>query len=155
DVALGLVAGGTGCDLAKSLAVPAQDPRRAAAVVAAGHSRRIDVGTVEARHFLNVLGFGFDIAVIEDSWKVKVLRGGRLYVHCALRQLYRFPGFEVEMGEDGSAAARAEMLMLIVANARVFGGGFQIAPEADLADGHLDVVSFANMPWWRRLPILV
>src|SRR5206468_8870752 len=69
DVALGLVAGGTGCDLAKSLDVPAQDPAAAARVVAAGHTRAIDVGTVESRYFLNVVGFGFDIAVIEDSWQ--------------------------------------------------------------------------------------
>ena len=41
--------------------------------------------------------------------------------------------------------------MLVVANARIFGGGFKIAPEADLADGRLDVVSFANMPLRRRL----
>ena len=47
---------------------------------------------------------------------------------------------------DGEAPARREMLMLVIANARIFGGGFKIAPEADLADGRLDVVSFANMP---------
>ncbi len=36
-------------------------------------------------------------------------------------------------------------MMLIVANARIFGGGFQIAPQADLADGRLDAVAFDNM----------
>jgi len=155
EVALGLVAGGTGCDLAKSLGIPAQDPEKAAGVAAAGHTRRIDVGTVESRHFLNVLGFGFDIAVIEDSWKVRWLRGSPLYLYCALRQLYRFPGFAVEMTTDGEAARRQDMLMLVIANARVFGGGFQIAPAADLGDGQLDAVAFANMPVRRRLPIMV
>jgi diacylglycerol kinase (ATP) len=155
DVALGLVAGGTGCDLAKSLGVPARDPEKAAGVVAAGHTRRIDVGTVETRHFLNVLGFGFDIAVIEDSWKVRWLRGAPLYLYCAVRQLYRFPGFQVDMAVDGGGDERQEMLMLVIANARVFGGGFQIAPEADLGDGRLDAVSFANMPRRRRFPIMV
>jgi hypothetical protein len=47
---------------------------------------------VENRHFLNVVGFGFDIAVIEDSWRVRYLRGAPLYLYCAVRQLYRFPG---------------------------------------------------------------
>ena len=48
--------------------------------------------------------------------------------------------------------------MLVIANARVFGGGFKIAPDADLSDGRLDAVAFANMPLlappadaWRRL----
>ena len=42
--------------------------------------------------------------------------------------------------------------MLVFANAKVFGGGFQIAPEADLADGRLDAVAFANMPLRRPAP---
>jgi diacylglycerol kinase family enzyme len=37
------------------------------------------------------------------------------------------------------------MMMLIVANARIFGGGFKIAPQADVADGKLDAVAFDNM----------
>jgi diacylglycerol kinase (ATP) len=155
EAALGLVAGGTGCDLAKSLGVPARDPEKAARVVAAGHTRTIDVGTVEARHFLNVVGFGFDIAVIEDSWRVPYLRGAPLYLYCALRQLYSFPGFPVEMAVDGQPAQSQEMLMLVIANARVFGGGFQIAPTADLGDGQLDAIAFANMSRRRRLPILL
>jgi diacylglycerol kinase (ATP) len=155
EAALGLVAGGTGCDLAKSLDVPAQDPVAAARVVAAGHARAIDVGTVEGRHFLNVVGFGFDIAVIEDSWRVRYLQGAALYLYCAVRQLYRFPGFPVEMAVDGQPGRREEMLMLVIANARVFGGGFQIAPGADLADGALDAVAFANMPRRRRFPLML
>ena len=155
DVALGLVAGGTGCDLAKSLGIPAQDPVAAAGVVAAGHVRAIDVGTVENRHFLNVVGFGFDIAVIEDSWRVRYLRGAPLYLYCAVRQLYRFPGFAVEMEVDGEPGRREDMMMLVIANARVFGGGFHIAPAADLSDGQLDAVAFANMPRRRRFPIML
>lgn len=155
DAALGLVAGGTGCDLAKSLDVPAQDPAAAARVVAAGHTRAIDVGTVEARCFLNVVGFGFDIAVIEDSWRVRYLQGAPLYLYCAVRQLYRFPGFPVEMAVDGQPGQREETLMLVIANARVFGGGFRIAPEADLSDGLLDAVTFGNMPRRRRFPVLL
>ena len=56
------------------------------------------MGRIEDRYFLNVAGFGFDIAVIEDSWDVRWLRGGLLYLYCALRQLHRFPGFPVEHG---------------------------------------------------------
>ena len=28
------------------------------------------MGRIEDRHFLNIAGFGYDIAVIEDSWNV-------------------------------------------------------------------------------------
>jgi diacylglycerol kinase (ATP) len=153
-VALGLIAGGTGCDLAKSLGIPARDVAAAARVVREGRPRRIDVGRIEGRYFLNVAGFGFDIAVIEDSWTVRWLKGDLVYLYCALRQLHRFPGFAVEVEGDGAEISRSRLLMLVIANARVFGGGFQIAPEADLEDGRLDAVVFANMPILRRLAIM-
>lgn len=152
--ALGLVPGGTGCDLAKSLGVPV-DLDGCARIVAGGHTRTIDAGTVEGKYFLNVVGFGFDIAVIEDAQRVKGLSGQALYLYCAVRQLYRFPGFPMEMAVDGGEGRRREMLMLIIANGKVFGGGFKIAPGADLSDGRLDAVAFGNMPWTRRFPLMM
>ena len=154
-VRMGLVPGGTGCDLAKSLGIPANDIEGCARIIRGGATRVIDVGRIEDRYFVNVAGFGFDIAVIEDSKEVRWLRGSLLYVYCALRQMHRFPGFPVTMAVDGGPERRREMLMLVFANAKVFGGGFQIAPQADLADGLLEAVAFANMPLRRRLPIMV
>jgi YegS/Rv2252/BmrU family lipid kinase len=152
--ALGLIAGGTGCDLAKSLGIPARDLAACARIVREGRQRRIDVGRIAGRHFLNIAGFGFDIAVIEDSWRVRWLKGDLVYLYCALRQLRRFPGFRVEIEKDGEPQGSRELLMLVVANARIFGGGFQIAPLASLDDGRLDAMAFANMPALRRLSVL-
>jgi diacylglycerol kinase (ATP) len=152
--ALGLVAGGTGCDLAKTLQIPARDIAAAVRVILEGHTRTIDAGRIEGKLFLNIAGFGFDIAVIEESTKVRWLRGDLLYLYCALRQLRRFPGFGVEISALGSAGVRREHLMLIIANARVFGGGFKIAPRADLGDGRLDAVGFLNMGLARRLSLM-
>ena len=154
-VRMGLVPAGTGCDLAKSLGIPQRDIGACARIVREGHPRTIDVGRIEDRYFVNVAGFGFDIAVIEDSKQVRWLGGPLLYVYCALRQLYRFPGFPVGVAVDGGPERRAEMLMLVFANAKVFGGGFKVAPQADLADGRLDGVAFTNMPLRRRLPIML
>jgi diacylglycerol kinase (ATP) len=154
EVRLGLIPGGTGCDLAKSLVVPSRDVRGAARAVREGRTRRIDVGRIGDRYFLNVAGFGYDVAVLEDSWSVRYLEGGLLYLYCALRQLNSFPGFPVEVSADGRAWEPHDLLMLIVANARVFGGGFRIAPEADLADGRLDVVAFRNMGLAARLRVM-
>jgi diacylglycerol kinase (ATP) len=151
---LGLVPGGTGCDLAKSLGIPPRDVPGCARIIRGGHTRSMDVGRIENRHFLNVAGFGYDVAVIEDSWNVAYLEGAALYVYCALRQLGSFPGFEVDMEVDGMPLGRRSLLMLILANARVFGGGFKIAPDAELADGRLDGVAFANMGFFARLHIM-
>jgi diacylglycerol kinase (ATP) len=154
-VKLGLIAGGTGCDLAKTLGIPGKDLRAAGRVILDGHTRKIDVGRIEERYFLNIAGFGYDIAVIEDSWTVGYLEGEFLYLYCAIRQLGSFPGFPVEVATDGGPFVPHELLMLILANARVFGGGFKIAPDADLGDGRLDVMAFRNMGFWERVGIMV
>jgi diacylglycerol kinase (ATP) len=152
---LGLVPGGTGCDLAKSLGIPPRDIPACARIVLEGHSRAIDVGRVEDKHFLNVVGFGYDVAVIEDSWSVKWLQGAPLYVYCALRQLRSFEGFGVDLEVDGEKRGRQDLLMLILANGRIFGGGFKIAPKAELGDGVLEGSAFRNMGFFARLGILV
>jgi diacylglycerol kinase (ATP) len=151
---LGLIAGGTGCDLAKSLDIPASDPAACARIVSDGHARAIDAGRVEDRYFFNIAGFGLDIAVLEDSWRVRWLRGDLLYLYCALRQMYRYPGFQAELSVESGPTRKVDLLMLIVANARYFGGAFRIAPGADLGDGRLDAMCFANMPFARRFPLM-
>ena len=151
---LGLIPGGTGCDFGKSLGIPRDDLGRATAIVREGHTRRVDVGRVEGRCFLNVCGFGYDVAVLESSWNVKYLEGEQLYLYCAVRQLGSYAGFAVEVEADGEGQGRHDLLMLIVANARFFGGKFRIAPTADLSDGRLDIVRFGNMGLLRRFDIM-
>jgi diacylglycerol kinase (ATP) len=153
-VTLGIIPGGTGSDLAKSLGIPGKDLAACARIVRNGHVRSMDVGRIEDKYFLNVAGFGYDIAVIEDSWRVRWLSGGLVYQYCALRQLGAFPGFPVEIEIDGVPAGREDLLMLILANGRVFGGGFQIAPRADVGDGRLDAMAFRNMGVLRRLGLM-
>jgi diacylglycerol kinase (ATP) len=153
--ALGLVPGGTGCDLAKTLGIPPRDVGACCRIVLEGRTRRIDVGRIEGRHFVNIAGFGYDVAVLEDSWNVAYLEGGALYLYCALRQLASYRGFSVEGEVDGRPLGRSDMLMIIVANARIFGGGFRVAPHADVEDGRLEAVSFGNMGFAQRVSALV
>ena len=150
-VSLGLVPGGTGCDLARSLDIPRNDLKRCAEIVTAGKTRAIDVGKVEGRHFLNVAGFGFDIAVLERSFKVKWLRGELLYLYCALLEMKAYPGFHLTSVLDSQPGPAGIHMMVIVANAKKFGGGFAIAPDASLEDGKLDIVTFGELGFFERL----
>lgn len=150
-VSLGLVPGGTGCDLARSLDIPQNDLRRCAEIIAAGQTRSIDVGKVEDRHFLNIAGFGFDIAVLERSFRVKWLRGELLYLYCALLEMKTYPGFGLRSVLDDRPGPSGTHMMVIVANAKKFGGGFAIAPEASLDDGEVDIVTFGDLGFFARL----
>jgi diacylglycerol kinase (ATP) len=154
SVRMAFVPAGTGSDLAKTIGLPPNDVEACARIAAEGHTRRLDVGRVEERHFLNIVGFGLDIAVLEHSWRVNWLRGNLVYLYCALRQMFAYSGFPLEIRADDAAARSHELLMLIVANARIFGGGFQIAPHADPFDGRLEVVGFRNVGALRRLALM-
>lgn len=152
DVRLALLAGGTGCDFAKTTGSPAGDPEATARLAVEGPDTRVDVGRIEDRHFLNVSGFGFDIAVLEDVGRIPLLRGNALYMVSAIRQLLGYRGVDIGLTSPaGSWGGRH--LMLIVANARNFGGAFTIAPGASLTDGMLDAVSILDASAARRISL--
>ncbi|MGH7729762.1 MAG: diacylglycerol/lipid kinase family protein, partial [Candidatus Eiseniibacteriota bacterium] len=155
DCRLALLAAGTGNDFAKTVGVPAGDLEATARLSVEGGDTCVDVGRIEGRHFLNIAGFGFDIAVLEDCARITWMKGGNLYLVSALRQLFGYPGVEIEVGSPLLRRVRARHLMLIVANAKHFGGAFHIAPGAELADGMLDAVSILDAPPLGRIGLFV
>ncbi len=164
DVVLGLLASGTGNDFARSLGLSYGDPEQAVAALAAGRTRRIDVGRVVSewrpapypevasdaawrnapRHFLNLVGFGFDIAVIDASLRARFLRGAVLYKLTALQQLFLYRSPRLRLSDGGGWSTDGRHLILTISNGRIFGGGFPIAPDADLQDGRLDACAIAD-----------
>ena len=151
-VRLALVPAGSGNDLAKCLGIPGDDVEAWAQVALEGQPRRVDVGRVEARHFVNVLGFGLDVTVLESMARLKRLRGEWAYLYCAARSLLSCRPFRVTIatGDDGAQGSPRTLLMLAVANGPRFGGGFRVAPQAGMSDGLLDLVAFNDAGWLRR-----
>ncbi len=145
DVTLGLLPAGTGNDFGKSIGVRADRVEAVIKGIADGRRRTIDVGRVGDRYFLNVVGFGFDIAVIDDAEHFPVLQGDALYQFCALRQLFKFRGIPIELTDSDGRKTKQAHLMLTISNGNFFGGSFHIAPDARLDDGMLDAVSIYNV----------
>lgn len=163
DVAFGILPAGTGNDFGRNLGYDPGDAAEAVRVLADGHVRRVDVGRVEtpsapdhdpqameARHFLNVIGFGFDIAVIDAAARARFLRGELLYKVTALQQLFRFRGFDCRVSPAGAEERTGHTLMLTVSNGRYFGGGFPIAPGAHVSDGRLHACRIADASPFTR-----
>lgn len=153
DCRLALVAAGTGNDFAKTTGAPASDVAATARLVADGVDRRVDVGRVEDRWFLNIVGFGFDVSVLESVASIKWLKGDALYAYAALRQLGSYLGTEIAIDSPTRTRASAAHLMLVIANARHFGGTFRIAPSASITDGLLDAVAIGDASPFRRLQL--
>jgi len=108
------------------------------------------LGASEGRYFLNVVGFGFDVAVIEDTAGARFLRGAVLYKVTALKNLFSFPGVELKVTSD-EPTVDGRQLMLTISNGPFFGGGFPIAPAAEVADGLLDACAIGDAPPFRRM----
>ncbi len=152
---LAIFAAGSGNDFVKSLGTPSHDVGAMAALVGRGQSRRIDVGYIDDRPFVNAAGFGFDVEVLERMQGPSLFRGTAHYVTTALRALCGYRGFRCALA-DGTSAERANThrrLLTVIANGRCFGGAFQIAPTAVLDDGLLDIVDIADVSPWARAPL--
>jgi diacylglycerol kinase (ATP) len=163
DVELGLLPSGTGGDFRRTLGVPA-DPRGAASVLRNGRTRRIDVGRVsfidkngseETRYFLGVASCGMSTRVIErvkeggPGWlptNTPQWLAGRVAFGASLFQTaMRSAVTRVVVQLDDSHVNHLSVANICVANARYFGGGMKIAPDARLNDGKFDVVSVGDL----------
>jgi diacylglycerol kinase (ATP) len=163
DVELGILPSGTGGDFRKTLEIPSQ-PRSAARILRTGRTRRIDVGRVSfidnhglevTRYFLGVASCGMSTKVIQrvkdggPDWlpaNTPQWLGGRVSFGASLVQTaMRSEPTRVVIQIDDEHERRLSVVNLCIANARYFGGGMKIAPDAKLADGKFDVVSVGDL----------
>jgi YegS/Rv2252/BmrU family lipid kinase len=145
----GVIPAGRGNDLARVLGIPAP-PREAAAVLAAGHTRPVDLISVTApgRPGCVVAGsvyMGIPSVAGEIANAARWLPGPVVYPVAALRALARWRPVRFEVDGAGPAAAFPGCA-LVVANIAYFGAGMQVAPPAVFDDGILDVVALHEVP---------
>ena len=139
-----IVAGGTGNDVARNLGLPVGDPAAAVALLEHGTTRAIDAGRVShaehgERWFAGVLGAGFDAVVNARAQRMRWPRGQMRYNLAILRELPVFRPIPYAVELDGRRFETRAMLVT-VANTSSFGGGMRVSPDADVADGLLDVM---------------
>jgi len=149
ETPLGIVPGGRGNDLARVLGIP-RDPEAAVTMLAAGETRRIDVGEVNGERFLGIASVGFDSESNRLANETKWLRGNLVYAYAGVRTLigWKPARFTIKVGEE---SRRASGYSVSIANNRAFGGGMFVAPDADLEDGEFDVVTISDVGKLRFL----
>jgi len=136
--AMGIVPVGTGNDFIKMLAIP-PDWRAACTHIAKGKNRRVDVGCINGRVFLNNVGIGFDAQVGIEAKKVRWLRGQAVYLAALARNMllsYRTPTVRVHLDDR---QIEQSITLLTIGNGRCSGGGFWLTPHAQVDDGWLDI----------------
>ena len=140
---LGIIPGGRGNDLARVLGIPVA-VEGAAAVLAGGATREIDVGEIDGRRFLCVASCGFSSDANRIANEAKWVRGRLVYAYAALRALAAWKPAAFTLTLDGE---RHELhgYGVAAANSRAYGGGMLVAPNAQLDDGLLDVVTMKEV----------
>ncbi len=134
----GLLPLGTANDLARTLSIPF-DLAEAAAVIAAGRTRRIDLGQVDGRPFFNVASVGLSAEVAHEHEAEGKERLGVLnYPASAWRAFRRHRPFRAELVIDGETLA-CRCMQIAVGNGRHYGGGLTIDAAAEIDDGWLRV----------------
>lgn len=139
EVPLGIVPAGSGNGLARQLGVP---PNAADAIrhAIATEPRRIDVGEMDDRLFVNLAGIGFDAHV---AWVFNEKGGGRRgltnYAAATARAMmtYRPAHYSIT---TAAGCVRVRAILVTLANSSEFGNGACIAPGACVDDGLLDLV---------------
>jgi YegS/Rv2252/BmrU family lipid kinase len=151
---MGIIPGGRGNDLARVLGIPTA-PDGAARVLAEGNEREIDVGVANGRHFLCVASCGFDSDVNRIANEARFVKGNLVYVYAALRALIAWKPARFTVTLDDGAPIEFEGYSVAAGNSRAFGGGMFVAPNAELDDGKLDVITISDvsrMRYIRGLP---
>jgi YegS/Rv2252/BmrU family lipid kinase len=153
ELSLALFAGGSGNDLHGTLygdiTVAAQVEK-----VLETQPRYIDAGTCNGTLFLNGLGFGFDGMVVKSMLGRKKLAGKASYLLSIMKHIFLYRERSCTITCNDAVPFTTECLMISVANGKRYGGGFQVAPNADVTDGLLDLVVVAKIDAAQRLRYL-
>lgn len=150
---LGIIPLGTANDLARTLGIP-MDPAQAADVILAGHTRRIDLGTVNGYAFFNVASIGLSADLAQGLDPELKKRFGRFgYALAAARVLLKARPFTASIREKGQVT-RVKSFQIAVGNGRHYGGGNVVEASAEIDDGRLDLYSLEFGKVWKLAAML-
>jgi YegS/Rv2252/BmrU family lipid kinase len=149
EVAMGVIPGGRGNDLARVLGIPTE-PEDAVGVLASGTERVIDVGEVNGKRFLCIASCGFDSDANRIANESRFVKGRLVYAYAALRALAAWKPATFTLAMNGRHE-RVTGYTVAAANSKAYGGGMYAAPNAELDDGLLDVGATGNVGKLRFL----
>ena len=140
---IGIAPLGTGNDFARTLGLPLLVEENID-ILRAGNTRPIDIVRVEstrARYFVNVATGGFS-GVVRKKMTPEIKRnwGPLAYIRGAAAALPKLHAYKTRIVLDRDEELSTALYNVVIANGRFAAAGLPIAPDANPADGLLDVV---------------
>ena len=131
---MGIMPTGSANDIAFALGLPT-DLNEAAKVIAAGHTRAMDLGKLNDRYFVNNSAAGLEPYVTIKHEKIQWIKGMSRYLVAAVQAIMDKPEWHGNVKWDGGEYSGAFSLISIGNGRRT--GGFFMTPHADPFDGKL------------------
>jgi len=164
ETTIGILPVGTGSDFARALGLPRDVLAAAIHLLRRAQPEALDIGRVDCvrggqpatRYFANIAGLGFDGELADRVNRAGKSGGTLVYQTMLLRGLATYQNKHARLSIDG-ALREGLMNSVVVANARYFGGGMFVAPNAQWADGLFDVIvlgDFGKLEVVANLPRL-
>ncbi len=164
---VGYIPAGSGNDFARGFTLP-QNGKEAFEWVKhcqnKGSVKSFDTGFFQLKegrngYFVNNMGIGLDALIAEKAnsskWKKclnKWSLGKLVYPFILLKEIIGFKRFSLNVTIDEKKTSTfSNVWFLTVANQQYFGGGMKIAPNADPADGELDIIIVSGLAKWKLL----
>ena len=139
EIPLAVIPAGTGNDFARVMKIPLQDVKQTLEGVLRQEPIAIDLGRVSGEYFADILSTGFDSVVNERANRMTRIKGQMKYNISILLELPLFKPRNYQFKIDGKEFDVAAMLIAI-GNGSSYGGGMLVCPDADITDGHFDVM---------------
>lgn len=145
EAILGVIPIGSGNDFAWMLGVCPKDIEKACKTLCHGTVKKLDVGMVNDRYFINGLGIGFDAQVARERLKYKGILGGvSLYLYAVIKTLFKYKSTQSNIKLDDKTI-NINSLLIAIGGGKRCGGRFLLTPEAMLDDGLFDVCIIQQM----------
>lgn len=140
-IEMGILPLGTANDMANGLGLPRDDLRECLRIACSRESRPMDVGVMNKQYFVNVASGGFGAEVTATTPQdLKNRLGGAAYTLNGLLKLWQMKPYTGTLQIEDAEPITGSMLLMVVGNNRLAGGGFVVAPMAVPDDGLLDLM---------------
>ncbi|MHB1354463.1 MAG: diacylglycerol/lipid kinase family protein, partial [Anaerolineae bacterium] len=147
-VKLGIIVAGTSNNIAGSLGIP-EDLKEACALIASGHTRKLDLGQISTKkrknfYFFMVAAIGLTATIfpaVNDfvEGKLSGLKDAVLTI------LKAQPKPIVNLTLDDESKVEVETMLVTVANTPLSGTKNLVAPDASMEDGLLDISVYPGL----------
>jgi len=142
---LGVLPLGTANDFARGAGLPRDDLSAALDRAISGEATLIDLGVVNGQFFINVASGGFGAEVTAATPKdLKAALGGSAYSLMGLVKLMNLKPYSGRLILPDGSTEDVSALFVAIGNNRFAGGGFDVAPKADMTDGLLDLAAVSS-----------